>query len=1344
MSVARVLDRDGRFAGSGFLVAPGYVVTCTHVLLTALGTGFTEQPPDTEVTVAFGERVLTATVAAWTPLTVADSGDSALLWLTPPPELTAARLHPVTVAFEERVRISGYAVRRSGGGVDSVVGVVVDPGDGGRMQLRTMDGDPPVESGFSGSPVWSARTGAVVAMVVSVIRGTRTVKAVPVADLFRHFPGQLGPPDDTETSPYRGLRAFTEEHAAVFKGREALTARLATLLRDHGVLLLMGPSGSGKSSVMRAGVIPALRADGAEVVTARPAPDESPQALLRRLAGPQPSPAAALTARAGDGRILLFVDQLEEEPLPRVRAILLLLGGLARSVPRHPDGTTRLTVAVTLRAGVLEQVMDAETAAVLGDAATEIVAPMSPDELRAAVTAGDVAFEDGLVDTILRDAGREPGRLPLIEFTLDELWQRRRFHTVTAEAYREVGGVSGALANHARQVMARLSGSDHARVRAVLTGMARPAEEGDGFRRRPLELTGLDQASRAVVETLAARRLVVLTSAGDGREYAEPAHQALLETWPELIGWLTEDREFLAWHDQLRTDRQRWERGGRDPGGLLRGAALATARDWAAQRPSQISVPDRAFITTSHARDRRRTRLLRGLLAVVSVLALVAGVLAVVADRRNDRIAADLRLAASRQLAAYSQRLRVTDPSAALQFAQAAWRAGPTSEAYGALFTQFGALNPVDRLWQGLWDGVADRIRTGDTGDVALVTGWMDPVVLTGLRGADVVPVALTGADRDDRFDIDPTGRFVVGAAGDGEVTLWDLTEPTTPKTIEPAGEPDRFGVNSVRFSPDGSRVLVLRFGGVRKEADVRVWDLPTGTAVRTGFRPRYDGTVEVWFGGGPDALIEHRLDAVLVRDLGTGSVRRTYPGDSFTVAENGAVLVSCDDDLENMRIRDIVTGRTRRTMVVDSCLSRPRLQGGMRVLEGSSARLERPSFPTDLIDVRTGRTHRGQLPSVFYNDSANSEPARAVVGGPGGDLLVFSVWNGMLYRNRIPPAMDPETSSINIDWHRTPDGRYWLSADTDGELRIVDPVTGRQVAGRRIDIRDNPDTAMTPDSRHLVVSRPGGVVVLGLPGLTELHRIDLPRSPVKLPDTFGRRHVTLAVTGPDRVAVLFEGILTWWDVTTGTAVAPPLTLSPDKTPTQLEVGQTILGPVRPGYTDQVVVADQSGPLRIWSLTERRAVETVDTDIPPGLTVPAFDATGTRLALRITTPSEIRVWNLATAEQRPIPNSEDAHPLGFTPEGLLVTHTYSPLAGAQLWDVGTGQRVGEATSPAEQLPWTLTGGTLTAPARAGELTIPLDPEAWFDRLCALSSRPFTPDEAARVRTEGGDPDPPCS
>ncbi|MEU4689395.1 trypsin-like peptidase domain-containing protein [Actinoplanes sp. NPDC023714] len=1414
-SVARIRDHEGRFAGSGFLVAPGYVLTCAHVVLAALGTGFTGTPPATGVEVAFaGGHVTAATVVAWT---APDRGDTALLRLARPPALPAARLHPAGTAFEEQVRISGYAVRRAGGGVDSIVGVVVDPGRDGLMQLRTADGDPPVESGFSGSPVWSARTGAVVAMVVSVIRGTRTVKAVPVAELLRHFPEQLGPPDPGEPSPYRGLRAFTEAHAAVFKGREALTARLATLLRDRALLILMGPSGSGKSSAIRAGVVPALRPDGTAVVTARLGPGETPESLLHRLTSPllEPGPttpepaaltdraatregraaarqgraadladtraadlaerAAVLADRAGDGRILLVVDQLEEATLPQVRATLLLLGTLVRNARRHQDGTARVMAAVTLRAAILEQVMDAEIAAVLTDAATELIPPMSPDELRAAVTAGGVAFEDGLVDTILRDAGAEPGRLPLIAFTLEELWQRRRFHTLTVEAYREVGGVSGALANHARRVMDRMSEADHGRVRAVLTAMARPAEEGDGFRRRPLELAGLDAATRTVVETLAARRLVVITEsaadngaaansggprAGRGREYAEPAHQALLESWPELTGWLTEDREFLAWHDQLRTDRQRWEAAGRDPGLLLRGAALATARDHAGRdqpgrdqagrdqpdrnqagrSAGRIGAADRDYIAISHRRDRRRINLLRGLLAVVSALALVAGTLAVVAGRSRDRIADDLRTAASRQLAAYSQRFRATDPAAALQFAQAAWHTGHTPEAYGALFTQFGALDGVDRLWQGLWDGAADRIRTSGDGDAAVVTGTMTPVALTGLTGDRVVPVALAGAGRADHVDIDPTGRYVVAAAADGEVTAWDLRGPAQPRTIAPAGEADRYGVNSIRFAPDGARVLVLRFGGLHEEADVRIWDLDSGKQVRTGFRPEYRGTLQVFPGGGADTLVEDHADAtgrreVRLRDLGTGRILRRYPVRNPFVAEHGTLLASCDDDTTTLRIREIATGRTRRTVPSGSCVTTRELAGGAHVLQSPP-----PGGATEMIDVRTGRTHRGGLPPVPGNDSPAGEPARAAVSGPDGDLLVLSVNNGVLYRSRLHPAADTVPVPNDAGWLTTPDGRHGLLVGDDGRLEVVGAATGEPVARGRVDAQERPAAVITPDGRHLVVSRSGGVVVYGLPGLTERHRITLPRSPLTLPDRFGHRRITLAVTGPDRVAVLFEGILTWWDVATGTAAAPPLPLDPDETLTEADDGETRLGPARPGHPDQVVVAEQNGLLQIWSLTARTAVAASDPDTPRIVGHTAFDQAGDRLAVAV--QDELRVWDIASGEWRPLPDQEQSLPLGFTPgpDGLLVTQT---AGGAQLWNTGTGQRVGEMVAPSQHTTWTLTAGTLTAPDRDAPRTVPLDPQAWFDRLCALSARPYTAAEAVRVRGEGGDPEPPC-
>ncbi|MBB2948921.1 WD40 repeat protein/energy-coupling factor transporter ATP-binding protein EcfA2 [Actinoplanes lutulentus] len=1344
MAVARIRDAAGRLAGSGFLVAPDLVLTCTHVLLAAMRTTFTDEPPDDLIDLDFpvpgGDERLRARVLAWTAPGTPGRGDTALLQLTaaPPASLTAARLRPAAAVWDEPMRIFGYALRRPEALGDSVAGVVVNTRGSGWLQLRVDDGDPPVEAGFSGSPVWSKASGAVVGMVVSVITGTRTVNAVPVDNLFRDFP-RLGVPDPAEVSPYRGLEPFGEDHAAHFRGREALTARLTTQIRDRGLLLLLGPSGSGKSSVLRAGVVPALRAEGTRAATARLEPGEPVDDLLDRLVAPfLPSDGgrAGLDDAAGDGRILLIVDQLEEADPAAVQETLVKLGGLVRAARRRADGTARVMAAVTLRAATLEQVTNAEVADVVRDAAIELVPPMSDDELRAAVTAGDVAFESGLPERIVADAADEPGRLPLVEFALEQLWLRRDRNTLTLAAYQELGRVSGALGRHAGQVLQRMDPAGRERARQVLTSMASPSEDGTGFRRRRLDLTGMDAAQRAVVEYLAARRLVVIAGAEGRPEYAEPAHQALLESWPELAGWLAEDREFLAWHLQLDADRRRWIGEGRDQGVLLRGNALNTARHWAYTRPERLSDAEAEFVTASGHSERRRLRLLRGFAAVVSVLALIAGTFAVVAVQRSSQVSAQLRATASRQLAAHAQRFRATDPAASLQFAQAAWRTAETSEAYGALLSQYGLLDPVDRVYERLWSGEATQIHASGDGSTAIVTGTDEPVVLTGLTGDDVTRTALTGADRQDEFTLDPTGRMVAAASANGRVILWDLARPDAPRTIAPAGEADVYGPGFMAFSAGGERLLVHRFALDTSDTDLRVWDTGSGAGVRTAVRPSFQNTSRVYFGADPGTMLDYGIDSATLRDLATGRVLRRFSGTSYTVAENGAVLVSCGKDAPIMRIQETATGRLRHSVDAGWCGSLDADAAMRTVYDTGGSELHRG---VTMVHTGTATVYRGLLP--FDAGAAIGAPSTkmAVADGSGG-LVLLGVRQNTLYRIRLVPAAAPEPQDGT--WVVTPDGRHAVTARNDGTILLSDTTDGRvvtQVKGRAHN--SGVTTLISADSRYLVVAEPGSLATYALPGLTLMHRMTLPRREWDLGGDSAAR-ITLRPSGADRIIVLHQGILTWWEIATGTAVGTPLPISPGETYSQALYGESMISGDRPGHPDQVAVTRQDGTVEIWSLSERHAVgPPLDIGASMNDRGTAYDASGSQLAVH--TSDGIVVANLTTGERRPVPTGELSIPLGFIGDGLLVVQLLGSVNTVQIWDVGLGQSVGVVVAPDTKSPWTLTGDVLASPARDAGRVVRLDPQAWFERLCALSARPFTDEEATIIRRDNAPADPPC-
>ncbi len=520
-------------------------------------------------------------------------------------------------------------------------------------------------------------------------------------------------PSTPASCPYPGLRAFEPEEAEIFFGREGDVETVLERFVPGAVVTVAGASGTGKSSLLLAGVLPRLVARGRTVEVIRPGTDGA--AALRRA-----------SERAG----FLVIDQAEE-----------LLGATAeqtesftRSAREFLDGGG--AIAITVRSDALDRL---RAIPLLGEEIGRgvfLLGGLSDTALRSAIEdparfAG-LTLEPGLVELAVQDAGDRTSTLAHLSHALRETWDRREGTTLTVAGYRDSGGIAGAIAQSAEEVYRALPPDQQDLCRSLMLRMLERGAGGVSTRRRVTTAPLLaDTERRHVLDRLIQSRLVML----DG-DAVIVAHEAVATAWPRLDGWLEEDAESARTLRAVESAAATWDAGGRDDDDLLRGARLHSALEWQDAANPDLTEMERDLLTASAeheqgelreltdraARERRRNRILRGALGASAVLltaALVAGGIAVVRGREAAEAAENARIEA---LIATSLSLRANDRNGAALLAAEAYRRWPDdgrvrSALFGTITAAAGALD-THRV-----EGAARTTTAliGDTGTALLV-----------------------------------------------------------------------------------------------------------------------------------------------------------------------------------------------------------------------------------------------------------------------------------------------------------------------------------------------------------------------------------------------------------------------------------------------------------------------------------------------------------------------------------------------------------------------------------------------------------------------------------------------
>jgi len=651
--------------------------------------------------------------------------------------------------------------------------------------------------------------------------------------------------------PFRGLARFERADAPWFFGRTALTGTLAeraAMRREAGrPLMVVGASGAGKSSLLRAGLLPLLDPDPdpAADTAVDPGTDAPGPAVLLT---PGRDPAAAL-ARALGGRrppAWIVVDQFEElfthgaamdEQAAFVGALLD-----AAAAP----AADRTGVVIGLRADFYTAALAHPRLARALQDGQVLVGAMDRAQLREAI-AGPVQragaeIEDGLVELLIEQSmefGREhAGTLPLLSHALLTTWRQCAGGPLTTADYLATGGIAHAVARSAEEAYAELTVAQQQLARQVFVHLVHVAEGAADTARRvtPAELPGADDAAD-LSETLGVfidRRLLTADS-----DSVRITHEALIGSWPKLRSWLDEDRAALLAQRRVASAAETWRASGRDPAALLRGAPLAAAEGRMAEpgRRWRPAPPEREFLQASLAQRRaeertrlRTTRQLRVLATALAVLLFVAAGTAVYAFAQRGQARQDTRLADSRAVAEAAEELRGLDPPAASQLSLAAYRIAPTTQARSALYESTDtalATRAVDgsSLVQAL--AVTPDRRTLAAADADGTLRLWD--VADPGHPAALGP-ALLDLPHQQQFAvaISPDGRLLAVSGEQRTISLWDIGDPGRPQALPPLSGP-RQSVYGLAFSPNGTLLAAAGADG-----DVRLFTV-TGTAVRPG-----------------------------------------------------------------------------------------------------------------------------------------------------------------------------------------------------------------------------------------------------------------------------------------------------------------------------------------------------------------------------------------------------------------------------------------------------------------------------------------------------------------------------
>ncbi len=1106
-------------------------------------------------------------------------------------------------------------------------------------------------------------------------------------------------------NPYKGLHSFQEADAADFFGRENLVNRLLERLRETAAgarfLTIVGPSGSGKSSVVKAGLLPQLR-DGAlpnsnQWFIAQMVPGEHPLeeleiALLRIAVNP---PSSLLEQLQQDRRgllravrrilpddqseLVLVIDQFEEV-FTQVADVAVQTHFLESLYTAVTDPTSQIRILITLRADFYDRPLQFREFGELTRTRMESVLPLSAEELKESIVAPaervGVTFEPALVDAIIHDVGSQPGSLPLLQYALTELFDRQQGRRLTLATYNEIGGIAGALGRRAEELYQALSAESQAAARQLFLRLVTLGEGSEDTRRRARRselITSLNTDTLdAVLDAYGRARLLTFDRDPITRgPTVEIAHEALLRTWRRLRGWIEDSREEVRIQRNLSSAARDWVDANFDSSFLATGARLAQFEEWASTTSLFMNEDERKFLTRSiEEREAQRKReearkeverklelqarnRLRWLVAVMAVFLVVAlGLSALALNRQQEaesqsRIAGDNAATATYAQGAAEQQSAFAQTQAAIADRNAQQAQAVALAANSQLVLDSGNTDLALML-------ALHANQMANEPSIAIQRALITAAYAPGTRflmSGHTLPVTDVA--------ISPDGKLALSSAGNltdpskaGELILWDLT---TGKEIR-RFQGHRNKVTGAAFDPQGKIAISGDYDGV-----LIVWDVATGTPLKR-FHDPTDVISKVVFS--PDGRAIATVGGALSRDIQVwdvtgGAVVRRLTGHSAQIisiaySPDGHYIASGALNGE-LILWDASAGTEVRRFVghTDSVNSIAFSPDSHMLLSGAT------DIGMILWDVETGKEIRRMTTGVVYA-VAFSPDGKTILSGLGtgtsGTLTLWDTSSGAEIR-RYNGHTAPVTSVAF-----RPDGLTFLSGSEDSTLRLWYVNSGAEV--QRIQRSAGIESvAISPDGQFaLSGGRDGSVVLNNLTTGAAVHTFeghsDIVRSVVFTPD------------GRTGVSGSLDGSVLVWELTTGKQIRRftghkypviSVAVSPD--------GKTVLSS---GFDLSGNTSD--GELLLWNLNTGEIIRRLDAVVVNAVFSP--DGKTALISVPGTESNAVEIWDVQSGQ------IIKTFQLGSSPAwGLAFSHNgnYALLglgdSSVRLWSVQSAEEV---------------------------------------------------------------------